>query len=194
MRRCDSQGDFSIIWIVFLSSAKLYQTFINTEPAAPVCSCHLSGISRDQLNSMANFHWQWTLEHLLVACIMLHFKKRAFPKLRGCPSSLEKWLAFRWDADATDRKAERINSSHWVAPSILENWPSLKETGYFGEHTLKMANIFSTLSLHIQGVFFNCSAQISVLKRKTMFNQRGPFVHREFHGTESMAAHRFSFW
>ena len=36
----------------------------------------------------------------------------------------------------------------------------------------------------IQGAFFNCSAQISVLKRKTLFNQRGSFVHREFHGTE----------
>ena len=34
-------------------------------------------------------------------------------------------------------------------------------------------------------VFFNCSAQISVLKRKT-FNQQGSFVHPEFHGTESL--------
>ena len=40
--------------------------------------------------------------------------------------------------------------------------------------------------LHVQGAFFNCSAQISVLKRKTMFNQQGSFVHREFHGTESL--------
>ena len=29
-------------------------------------------------------------------------------------------------------------------------------------------------------VFCNCSAQISVLKRKTLFNQRGSFVHREW--------------
>ena len=36
------------------------------------------------------------------------------------------------------------------------------------------------------GWFFNCSAQISVLKRKMLFNQRGSFVHREFHGTESL--------
>ena len=41
-------------------------------------------------------------------------------------------------------------------------------------------------SWYIQGAFFNCSAQISVLKRKTLFNQRGSFVHREFHGTESL--------
>ena len=34
-------------------------------------------------------------------------------------------------------------------------------------------------------VVFNCSAQISVLKRKMLFNQRGSFVYREFHGTES---------
>ena len=37
---------------------------------------------------------------------------------------------------------------------------------------------------YMQGCFFNCSAQISVLKRKTLFNQQGSFVHREFHGTE----------
>ena len=35
-------------------------------------------------------------------------------------------------------------------------------------------------------VFFNCSAQISVLKRKTLFNQRGSFVHWDFQGTESL--------
>ena len=35
-------------------------------------------------------------------------------------------------------------------------------------------------------LFFNCSAQISVLKRKKLFNQRGSFVHWEFHGTESL--------
>ena len=39
---------------------------------------------------------------------------------------------------------------------------------------------------HTQGGFFNCSAQISVLKRKTLFNQGGSFLHREFHGTESL--------
>ena len=40
------------------------------------------------------------------------------------------------------------------------------------------------IRIHIQGGSFNCSAQISVLKRKTLVNQRGSFVHREFHGTE----------
>ena len=35
-------------------------------------------------------------------------------------------------------------------------------------------------------VFFNCSAQILMLKRKTLFNQRRSFVHREFDGTESL--------
>ena len=39
---------------------------------------------------------------------------------------------------------------------------------------------------YIQGAFFYCSAQISVLKRKTLFNQQESFVHREFHGTESL--------
>ena len=38
----------------------------------------------------------------------------------------------------------------------------------------------------IQGGFFNCSAQFSVLKRKMLFNQRGSFVHQKFHGTESL--------
>ena len=44
----------------------------------------------------------------------------------------------------------------------------------------------SMRSKNIQGAFFNCSAQISVLKRKTLFNQRGSFAHRKFHGTESL--------
>ena len=47
---------------------------------------------------------------------------------------------------------------------------------------------------HLQGVFFNCSAQISVLKRKTLFNQLGSFVH---HGTESLIGcplFSFCFW
>ena len=35
-------------------------------------------------------------------------------------------------------------------------------------------------------LFFNCFAQSSVLKRKTSFNHPGTFVHREFHGTESL--------
>ena len=34
--------------------------------------------------------------------------------------------------------------------------------------------------------FFNSSAQISVLKRKTLLNQQGSLVHREFDGTESL--------
>ena len=44
----------------------------------------------------------------------------------------------------------------------------------------------SMRSKNIQGAFFNCSAQISVLKRKMLFNQRGSFVHQKFHGTESL--------
>ena len=50
-----------------------------------------------------------------------------------------------------------------------------------------------TLSI-VQGAFFNCSAQISVLKRKRLFNQRGSFVHREFHGTESLIGCRSFFF
>ena len=42
------------------------------------------------------------------------------------------------------------------------------------------------LLYEIQGGFFNWSAQISVLKRKTLFNQRGSLVHRELHGTDSL--------
>ena len=53
-----------------------------------------------------------------------------------------------------------------------------------GTNTLNN-NIFFLLNKQYIGCFFNCSAQISVLKRKTLFNQRGSFVHREFHGTES---------
>ena len=39
---------------------------------------------------------------------------------------------------------------------------------------------------YIQGGFFDWSALISVLKRKTLFNQWGYFVDREFLGTESL--------
>ena len=42
------------------------------------------------------------------------------------------------------------------------------------------------LGAHVQGAFFNCSAQISVLKRKMLFNHRGSFVHQEYHGRESL--------
>ena len=41
------------------------------------------------------------------------------------------------------------------------------------------------------GWFFNCSAKISVLKRKTLFNQRGSLVHRKFHGTEPLIIFHF---
>ena len=50
---------------------------------------------------------------------------------------------------------------------------------------LNQAIIFGGKSSYI-GCFFNCPAQISVLKRKMLFNQRGSFLHREFHGTESL--------
>ena len=40
--------------------------------------------------------------------------------------------------------------------------------------------------MYMEGVFFYWSAQISVLKRKTLFNQQRSFVNREFHGTESL--------
>ena len=43
--------------------------------------------------------------------------------------------------------------------------------------------LFQSMSSY-RVVSFNCSAQISVLKRKTLFNQGGSFVHREFYGTE----------
>ena len=48
-------------------------------------------------------------------------------------------------------------------------------------------NILYILSLLLHtGCVFNCSAPISVLKRKTLFNQRGSLVHRKFHGTEPL--------
>ena len=46
-----------------------------------------------------------------------------------------------------------------------------------------------TLWQHVDGYrgwFFNCSAKISVLKRKILLNQQGSFGHPEFHGTESL--------
>ena len=44
----------------------------------------------------------------------------------------------------------------------------------------------SCYAMHIYTeCFVDCSAQISVLKRKTLFNQQGSFLHREFHGRES---------
>ena len=38
----------------------------------------------------------------------------------------------------------------------------------------------------LQSGFYNCSGQTSVVERKTLCNQRGSFVHQEFHGTESL--------
>ena len=60
----------------------------------------------------------------------------------------------------------------------------------------KIANCKSPIVrvLNLQGVFFNWSARISVLKRKTLFNQQGSFVHREFHGTESLIGCRSFFF
>ena len=54
--------------------------------------------------------------------------------------------------------------------------------GFYNRHRV----IINSTGMQVQGGYFNCSAQISVLKRKTLFNQQGSFVHREFHGTESL--------
>ena len=53
-------------------------------------------------------------------------------------------------------------------------------------HNLPISRGPKRITAHTYKVFFNCSAQISVLKRKMLFNQRGSFVHQEFHGTESL--------
>ena len=53
-----------------------------------------------------------------------------------------------------------------------------------GRGLLQKTNYFKIGNL--QGAFFKCSAQFSVLKRKSLLNQRGSFVHREFHGRESL--------
>ena len=72
-------------------------------------------------------------------------------------------------------------------------WPSCKMFRYVCSSNRRHAEVdtefdcqFALLAIriHIQGGSFNCSAQISVLKRKTLVNQRGSFVHREFHGSE----------
>ena len=55
---------------------------------------------------------------------------------------------------------------------------------YFAQY-LEIYHSFRKLTSY--RFFFNCSAQISVLKRKRLYNQRGSFVHhQEFHGTESL--------
>ena len=59
-------------------------------------------------------------------------------------------------------------------------WIFLTTGCYRFEHFVSFCSILYRV------LFFNCSAQISVLKIKTLFNQRGSFVHREFHGTESL--------
>ena len=53
-------------------------------------------------------------------------------------------------------------------------------------HLIKLGSIITAPTaiwshIYIQGAFFNYFAQISVLKRKTLFNQRGSFLHWEFH-------------
>ena len=59
-------------------------------------------------------------------------------------------------------------------------WIFLTTGCYRFEHFVSFCSILYRV------LFFNCSAQISVLKIKTLFNQRGSFVHQEFHGTESL--------
>ena len=68
----------------------------------------------------------------------------------------------------------RVGSAPWAnRRDRTPMWPSWRNVG------------FGHLRLYA-GLFVNCSAQISVLKRKTLFNQRGSFVHQEFHGTETL--------
>ena len=75
----------------------------------------------------------------------------------------------------------KIPPKPFCDPRIFQDFLDNINIDYF------LANLLSWyLNYIIQGDFFNCSAQISVLKRKTMFSQRGSFVHWKFHGTESL--------
>ena len=56
-------------------------------------------------------------------------------------------------------------------------------------------DVYVSMLLHVQGAFFHCSAQISVLKRKTLFNQRGSlYIENFMEQNLGLAAHHFSFW
>ena len=68
----------------------------------------------------------------------------------------------------------------------LMSAPTTTTTALGHHHTISLRHRIHYIIYYIQGAFFNCSAQISVLKRKMLFNQRGSFVHQEFHGTESL--------
>ena len=67
-------------------------------------------------------------------------------------------------------------------------------------HNKAMNILFRSLCLIledfcVQGAFFNYSAQISVLKRKTIFNQRESlYIEYFMEQNILLGAHRFSFW
>ena len=73
----------------------------------------------------------------------------------------------------------------FVRSSLYTSCPNLNKVYSFNVSTIH----YSHLELghgYLQGGFFDWSAQFSVPKRKTLFNQRGSFVHREFHGIEPL--------
>ena len=77
-------------------------------------------------------------------------------------------------------KKWNLPKAQWHTQDILQT-PSCPSPGILQGHFF-----INTLHGLVQGGFLTCSAQSSELKRKTLLNQGGSFVHREFHGTESL--------
>ena len=85
-------------------------------------------------------------------------------------------------------KKWNLPKAQWHTQDILQT-PSCPFPGILQGHFF-----INTLHGLVQGGFLTCSAQSSELKRKTLLNQGGSFVHREFHGTESLiGCHSFFF-
>ena len=105
-------------------------------------------------------------------------------------------------ATYSESKVSQVSSLVWVRPSESPqkspSWLSCKlqytlqfpckKSLYIQDNWFVIC--FSLFSYNMwfpsTGCFFNCSTQLSVLKRKTLFNQPGSFVHREFNITESL--------
>ena len=87
------------------------------------------------------------------------------------------------------QRLRRVHTIFYSLRFLFQTYNSLYQTStpWKVKSAFAKTGIFGYNGLwDIQGCFFNCSTQISVLKRKTLFSQQGSFLHPEFHGTESL--------
>ena len=140
---------------------------------------------------------RYTIILIKMMIIMMMLDRISLESLPRCWGSdltrslvkFSRWWGF-WLQRANDDGGENVvvvmmtmTTEGWNTPKYtLNRWLLLKVHNW-----ATILGFLTTIRfLHIQGGFFNWAAQISVLKRKTLFNQWGSFVHWEFHGTESL--------